>query len=122
MGPKVLKKHFLDPMFIEGKAMKLYFNVQKLQLKELTVLPVPGLHMDKAMVCRAKNTTGAGPMPANVCEPWFHKQAPFPRVVPGNQEVPQMPSEDGKDQLQTADFVSMETRRLHANERKHGYE
>jgi len=118
--PEFFVKKFINPIFLEGKAMKLVFSVQKLQLQELKILPMPNLHMQKAMLCKAKETPPASKMPANVCGDWFHGQVPFPSVVPA-PHVADTSSEDLNEMIQMTDLVPMASRRLHTNEKKHGY-
>lgn len=118
--PELFAQKFLNPLFVQGKSMKVFFEVQKLQLKELTILPVPSLHMRKAMLCKAINATVTQKMPANVCDPWFLQQVPFPRVVPGHQKQ-EVQHEVQSEMFQMTDFVPMTDRRLRADYGKPRY-
>merc|ERR1711959_4506 len=66
----LFKEQFLNPMFVEGKKMKLFLEYQGLTLKELGLFPCPGLHMRKVLVCQAKgNATAVKQTSAELCNP-----------------------------------------------------
>jgi hypothetical protein len=99
----LFSKQFLNPMFVEGKEMKLFFEVQGLRLNELGFFPCPGLHMRNVLVCKAVNATETKQIPKQIlADPCSSAKAL------------ETPSEEGNDLVQMTDLVQMESRRLQA--------
>jgi hypothetical protein len=90
----LFSSQFLDPMFAEGKKMKLTLDVRGLRLNELGFFPCPGLHMRKVLVCHAKSEVTTLPadeqIEAGICSP---------------TTMPETPSEEADSLAQRTDFV-----------------
>jgi hypothetical protein len=100
----LFSKQFLNPMFVEGKRMKLVLEVQGLRLNELGFFPCPGLHMKNVLVCKAVNATEANQIPKQILADHC-----------SSTKVVETPSEEGNDVVQMTDLVQMASRRLRAH-------
>jgi len=65
----VLLSSFILPMFMEGKKVKLFIDVEDLTVHILGFLAVPKLHMHKVLTCHGTNTTAPKEIPAKYCQP-----------------------------------------------------
>jgi len=82
-----LRTKFIDPMFSEGKTVKLYIDATRITGHVLKFLPVPGLHLSKVLRCNAANKTMAQKeIPANSC----HSTKATDLTAPQMDEPPPM--------------------------------
>lgn len=64
-----LLNNFIVPMFVEGKTVKLFIDVQNITLTVLKFIKVPNLKMNKVLVCHGSNTTQPKEIPDKYCKP-----------------------------------------------------
>jgi hypothetical protein len=61
--------NFIVPMFTEGKTVKLYIDADKVTLRVVHYMKVPGLHLHKVLVCHGTNMSAPKEIPARYCHP-----------------------------------------------------